>query len=606
MTYFAILCIGALYRYYLIFGKFDHFSSDTAVMCLIAKHIMQGVEYPFLFTGHSYIGAFPAYVLSLFFHVFDPTLMAFKAYTLVVSMLFYGIVIVFANATLNKRTTLFLSLILMCPPYSFITIPGYCVYHLFMVYIAVFFCVTYRFHKKPSNFLFYLLGFMCGLGFYLHPMFLYCIAFFSALLIFKQFENSEHENIQFISIEKIILWCFCFFVGSIPYWIGLEQNWIYYNPFSKYLTSNFNNISGATYLFTDTFPNLFGFDINNMILKYFVIMIYACSYLTLPYYFIRYIKQNPKPIEWVISLFFIIVLGVFLFAFSISEHPTRHLIPLCFVTPFAIVFMLKSVAKKSLFPAILIIFVLLVYNVYTVISAPVPDKDYSELQQYLIDKNLTRGYADFWLTYKFIFLTDEQIILSPIYGVDRYEPYTHQVVQGINQFYLFDYDDEKQKEMCDIFEQTIQSAGIFFKKDFCNEFVIFHSLNMLWNKEILPIKYFRPIYEEYLQEIPEDKNFIHKILKFQLALPSNEYLLINNLYTPTASSYPAKTRYGNFQITSVPDQTVICSKDIFPDSFNQSDNAAFSIKTYLPKRKLFTFSMFTQDKRSQWRYICIL
>ncbi len=572
----------------------------------MTKHIMQGLEKPLLLHGQSYLSALPAYILSPFFHVFNPTLMAFKVYMLVMSMIFYGIVILFAKSIFNKRTTLFLALILMCPPYSFITIPGYCVYHLIIVYIAVFFWVVYKFYSKLSDLLFYILGLMCGFGFYLHPMFLYCLTFLAILLIFKQFETTEHVPIKFISIEKMILWCVCFFIGSIPYWIGLEQNWIYYNPFPKYFTPHFSNITGAIYLFTDTFPNFFGLDTNNMLLKYFVITIYGSAYITLLYHFFRSIKKTPKPIEWIISLFFIIISGIFLFAFSISEHPSRHLIPLCFITPFAMVFMLRSVAKKSLFPAILIICMYLIYNLYSVISAPSNTKDYSALQQYLEDNNFTRGYANFWLTYKLTFLTDEQIILSPIHGVDRYTPYTHQIVEDTNQFYLFDYDDKEQKEMCDIFEQTIKSASIFYKKDLFNEFVIFHSLNMLWNQEILPVKYFRPIYEEYFQERQEDKNVPYKLLKFQLALPPGAYLFINNLYVQKALSYPEETKYANFQITTVPDQAILCSKDIFPNAFNDNNSNTSSVTTYLPQRKLFTFSIFTQDKRSQWRYICIL
>ena len=34
------------------------------------------------------------------------------------------------------------------------------------------------------------------------------------------------------------------------------------------------------------------------------------------------------------------------------------------------------------------------------------------------------GYADYWVSYKLTFLSDEQLIIAPATGVNRYTPYS--------------------------------------------------------------------------------------------------------------------------------------------------------------------------------------
>jgi len=68
------------------------------------------------------------------------------------------------------------------------------------------------------------------------------------------------------------------------------------------------------------------------------------------------------------------------------------------------------------------------------------------LVAFLEDLGIDRGYAPFWVTYRFAFLTDEQIILAPAlpyksdlsytYRDDRYPPYSQQVHQSDEVVYV--------------------------------------------------------------------------------------------------------------------------------------------------------------------------
>jgi hypothetical protein len=526
---------------------------------------------------------------------------------LFISCIFYIVVVLFAKSVLSKQTTIIVALIMMFPPYSFVTIPGYCVYHLFLVYIALFFWMINKYYAIPTNFKFYCIGIMSGFGFYLHPMFIYCIAFFISLYVFTLFEINTENKSAFMLLEKFILWSICFFIGSIPYWIGLEQNWIYYNPLSEYSVPYFKNISFFESLFSSEFFKFFAVYNNRLILRYPVIILYLAAFSFLFFQFFRNIqKQSKKSVEWIFSLFLIVVFGIFLLSTAIHAHPVRHLLPLCFITPFALSFFLSYIRFKSLYLSIILLCIFLFYNLHSVISATDEKKDYSGLQKYLIDKQMTFGFADFWLTYKLVFLSDERIILSPISGVDRYDKYTHQVVQSEKPFYLFDYSDENQKEMCDIFEQTLDDTGIFYKKDFFYEFIIYHSLNLLWHDDILRVRYFRPVFEEYRGFNMNPHRTPDKTTGFNLSLPSDDYIFINKLHLQDISGYSLKNKYANFWVTAIPDNTIICSKNIFADAFTDDQNYIFGMTTFLPPRKIFIFRMHSIDKNSQWRYLCVL
>jgi len=53
-----------------------------------------------------------------------------------------------------------------------------------------------------------------------------------------------------------------------------------------------------------------------------------------------------------------------------------------------------------------------------------PDVESDRILDCLRSVGVRAAYSDYWLSYKLIFLSDEQIIVAPLNGVDRYPPYT--------------------------------------------------------------------------------------------------------------------------------------------------------------------------------------
>lgn len=602
MLFLIPLCIGILYRAYLIFYKFEVFTSDTAVLCLMAKHIMHATELPLLLHGQSYLGVFPAYCIALFFSVFGVTLTAFHIYMLVISILFYITLVLITSSLFSRQTVWWVVLFMMIPPYSFITLPGYCVYHVFLIYCAVFFWMTCRWFLSPAPVTFYLIGLAAGFGFYLHPMFLYNILFFLVAYIIKQYDLKAKRSLIYHA-ERMIFWSLCFLAGSIFYLIGLEQNWIYYNPFSQVLSST-PQISGISNTFTQALPQFFGIYTNSFFFRYFVAVFFAFSCLYAFYVLVS--LRHTKPARWLAGLLTVCILLVFIFESLRNVPAARHLIPLCVSIPILISFILGDVYKRFSVLACGILVVLFAYNVHTVISAPSHHKDYSGLQTYLKENDFHYGFADFWLTYKLVFLSDESIILSPLYGVDRYPRYTHQVFDDNKPFYIFDYADPYQQGLCDYFEATLHNGPFVYEKHQYDDFIIYHEIRYEWHDQLLPVRLVRPIFEENFNIVPGSTETIDKTIDFPLSLPSESFRMINAVESPYIESFADDKKTVNFWVTTVPDEAMLCNESVLNKSFADHPAEHFSITTFFPQRKLFDFHMYFVDKRGKWRYMCIL
>lgn len=59
------------------------------------------------------------------------------------------------------------------------------------------------------------------------------------------------------------------------------------------------------------------------------------------------------------------------------------------------------------------------------------------LEQYLENRNVRYGYADFWDGFTLDFLTQERVTIAPFNQMDRYPPYSERVAAEPVQFYLF-------------------------------------------------------------------------------------------------------------------------------------------------------------------------
>jgi hypothetical protein len=114
----------------------------------------------------------------------------------------------------------------------------------------------------------------------------------------------------------------------------------------------------------------------------------------------------------------------------IDEQSYRYLMPLHAALPVVYAVgidgALRSnrIAGIALLTSLLTIFVLQQASWYRHLE---PDRDTQAIVSCLEQSGVRAAYADYWLSYKLTFLTDERVIVAPNNGVDRYPPYTAMV-----------------------------------------------------------------------------------------------------------------------------------------------------------------------------------
>jgi hypothetical protein len=111
----------------------------------------------------------------------------------------------------------------------------------------------------------------------------------------------------------------------------------------------------------------------------------------------------------------------------IDEQSYRYLMPLYAALPVVYAVgidgALRSnrIAGAALLTSLLALFVLQQASWYRRLE---PDRDTQAILSCLEQSGVRAAYADYWLSYKLTFLTDERVIVAPTNGLDRYPPYT--------------------------------------------------------------------------------------------------------------------------------------------------------------------------------------
>jgi len=238
-----------------------------------------------------------------------------------------------------------------------------------------------------------------------------------------------------------------FSIGSLPYWAYFAVENI--PPIGELVSREGISLS-------DSFSNLrqlFGVGIPILLggrqewsTKDLLPLLSPCVYLlsvsALAYFFWRY-KRSFLPVLSVqdrkalgVKLVFL-MLVVFSLTFSISKFgwfalEPRYLLPLHSVLPLIFGVFLANTYSASRFAFSVLLALLLSCHVLGLCVTRTPrhggEGKEQELISFLMKKNLVYGYADYWLSYRLTFLSDERVIIAPLrLGNDRYPRYREMI-----------------------------------------------------------------------------------------------------------------------------------------------------------------------------------
>ncbi len=139
-------------------------------------------------------------------------------------------------------------------------------------------------------------------------------------------------------------------------------------------------------------------------------------------------KVMPKVLAWmaIANVAYVVVVGM---------QRDRYLIPLLFLIPFGLALIherfLAPLKKYQQYGVVAVVLVLSILSNYTNLGSY--RNDYFGLASYLETNGLTRGYADYFIAYPLVYLSNERLIFSPAFNTpdaDRYKPYTELVSES--------------------------------------------------------------------------------------------------------------------------------------------------------------------------------
>lgn len=82
-------------------------------------------------------------------------------------------------------------------------------------------------------------------------------------------------------------------------------------------------------------------------------------------------------------------------------------------------------------------------------------------------EHITAVHADYWVAYRIDFETGERIIAAPSWGIDRYEPYTHQVAASPRSAWVVTIGPQR-----DALLQALDGLGVSFTAQDAGEFTV--------------------------------------------------------------------------------------------------------------------------------------
>jgi hypothetical protein len=147
------------------------------------------------------------------------------------------------------------------------------------------------------------------------------------------------------------------------------------------------------------------------------------------------------------------------------------------MVPFGLALSIRRWARPFRAPSVTAVVVLiLLINTFSAFgdrSRNLPD--YQAFAGFLEEKGLTKGYADYFVAYSLVYLSNERLVYSPAFhtpDADRYPPYTTLVSNADNPAFVFDRAQE-----ADLFRQRLKALNTSYKDAVWEKFTVFYDLS---------------------------------------------------------------------------------------------------------------------------------
>jgi len=524
----AALVIGLGLKIALLATNSITFDGDEAILALMARHIANGQELPLFFYGQRYMGALDAYLIAGMFLLFGESVLAVRLTQVV---LYLGVV----------ATTYFLGLwfggsdsarhalppqgkgkvagtaaamLVAFPPivfslYTTSTLGDYV--EVLLLNNLIWLVVFDIFDGRKTGFGWWLLaGVLAGLGWWSMGLIIVSLIPLAAIGLWRY-----RKGIPWAKLGALVAG---FVVGAAP-WIGatlsgsgggdtvaeqstidaLSGSWVYGN-FGASLAAMPER---ALVLFGLNIPSLFGlrpsWSLEWVLLPVGVVV--AAFYVFTLWQSIREIPkadEDKRRMLWTFLGGWVVLLMVFIVSPFGRDVTGRYLIPLYPILA-VLVGVQAAKLKNATYAPLIIVCVICGYNLWgnvrSMVNNPpglttqidpitrIPHDQDDDLMAFLEDTGGKRGYSNLWVTYRFAFISGEEIIfsarlpdkenLSIDAGVDRYEPYTRAVDEADEVVYV----TSNHPVLDAVLRQRFEAAGVDFEEESIGPYTVFYDLS---------------------------------------------------------------------------------------------------------------------------------
>lgn len=507
LSILILLTIHFLFRAILLANDVFPFNSDEAVVGLMAKHILAGENFLY-FYGQSYMGSVDAYLISLGFALFGVHIVVIR----IVQIFLYALTILFFYLYIDlifqdRKISFFSALFLVFPVvnvvlYTTITLGGYgeaLLLGSISLYLSEI-IKTKIIDNHKSNFLFALLGLVCGLGLYINPLSLTIIVPSLLNVFFVLIRRKQQVVISTIYLFVFIL------IGSLPFWyslfftnglaaiteIGGSAVAVESKPFLARSISHLINfiLFGATVVFGLRPPWNVEW-----------IGIYLIPFIIIFWLFIFYfaIRTRYRRSSWLKVAPLPAIVGLVLVGFIFTSFGTdpsgRYFLPLIF--PLSALFGYSVVRIEKRFVRILAIITVIFQIFGTVISSTkepyltsqfyspsqIDQTKLEELSEFLLSEKQYFGFSNYWISYPLDFVSNEQIIAIPFlpYHPDlrfterdnRIDKYNQLILDADSYFYITSNNLNLDQLLVDVFN----NFEITYKFKIIGDYNIYYDLS---------------------------------------------------------------------------------------------------------------------------------
>jgi 4-amino-4-deoxy-L-arabinose transferase-like glycosyltransferase len=480
------------------------FNSDEAVVALMARHILQGAR-PTFFYGQAYMGSLDAYLVAGSFLLFGEKVSSIRLVQIALYLLYMLTLWILARRFFADRSAANLVLWIAAIPtvlvttYTTATLGGYGEslvlgnLILWLGYEVIFG------NWQDSSLAWLILGLTGGLAFwtlgmagvYLLPV---------AILGLRRFNYRK--------IQVHVLAAIGFFAASSPWWIynfnhSGEALAILTGTSSLSLTSStpFQRLIG---FFLLGIPTLLGFRFpwSAEYAPWLVVLFTLIFYFGVDLYNWKRVKDKARVMQpgayWLLSLFSLIFLLVFLGTQFGIDATGRYFLPLYVPLTLASAALIHAAWKKRTVLGVGLLVLLLSINLFeTGRAASSTDKITTQfdpitrfdnahdgdLVQFLRQHGETRGYSNYWVSFRLAFLSQEEIIYAPLlpYKADlsyspadnRYPIYGDIVARSSKVAFI----TTKNPNLNDQIREGFKRIDINYSENVIGDFHIFYQLS---------------------------------------------------------------------------------------------------------------------------------